>query len=151
MDECIFCKILRDEAEGYFIYRGNGIAVILDKYPVSKGHLLVITEKHYDAVQDADPRDALRAWAVASALAGIYRRELKAPGVNLVTNSGRPAGQVIFHFHIHVIPRWSYEYKGFWAGRHALTEEEAADVLELLKPYTGQIDEYLEKTGLSSQ
>ncbi|MCE4599003.1 MAG: HIT domain-containing protein [Desulfurococcales archaeon] len=148
MRECIFCQILRGEAEGYYIYRGEDIAVILDKYPVSKGHLLVLTEKHYESVHDADPRDTVKAWAVASALASIYRRELGANGVNLVANSGKPAGQVVFHFHIHVIPRWSREYQGFWSGRHVLTKDEAKEVIDSLKPHVKYIEEYLERAGL---
>jgi len=130
------------------VYRGGGVAVILDKYPVSRGHLLVLTEKHYESIHDADPRDAVKAWAVASALARVYRRELGARGVNVVANSGRPAGQVVFHFHIHVIPRWSRDYEGFWSGRHVLTEDEARSVVESLKPHMGFIEEYLDQAGI---
>ncbi|MEB3774622.1 MAG: HIT domain-containing protein, partial [Desulfurococcales archaeon] len=104
MAKCIFCAILEGVENAYFVYRRHGLAVILDKYPASKGHLLVIPEEHHEAVQDTPPKLLARAWVAASALAHIYRVRLGAPGVNVLTNSGRIAGQVIFHFHVHVIP-----------------------------------------------
>lgn len=143
--DCIFCGILRGELPAYFVYRGRGVAVFLDKYPVSKGHLLVVPEEHYEAVHDSPPCVAAKVWAAASALARLYREKLGALGVNLVTNSGRPAGQEVFHFHVHVVPRWSYERpRGILSGRHVLTEEEARDVLEMLKDAGKTIEEYLD-------
>jgi len=140
--ECVFCRIIRGEEEGYTVYKGSGVQVILDKYPVSKGHLLVLSEEHYEGVQDTPPEVLVRVWLVASALARIYRVHLGAPGVNIVTNSGHTAGQVIYHFHVHVIPRWA-QARGFWSGRHELSPEEAREVVEMLKPHLTVVDEYL--------
>lgn len=145
--ECVFCRIVRGEEGSYTVYKGGGVQVILDKYPVSKGHLLVLSEDHYEGVQEAPPEVLVRVWLVASALARIYRVNLGAPGVNIVTNSGSTAGQVIFHFHVHVIPRWT-QPKGFWSGRHELSDEEAKEVLEMLKPHLTVIDEYLLSMGI---
>ncbi len=146
--ECVFCRIVRGEEESYTIYKGSGVQVILDKYPVSKGHLLVLSEEHYESVHDTPPEILARVWIVASALARIYRVHLGAPGVNVVTNSGVTAGQVIYHFHVHVIPRWS-PVRGFWSGRHELGREEAEEVLSMLKPYLTLIEEYLISLGFS--
>ncbi len=143
MAGCIFCDIVAGRAESYQVYRGHGVVVILDKYPVSKGHLLVIPEEHYEAVQDTPPRILAKAWVTASALAHIYRKKLGAPGAKVLTNSGRIAGQVIFHFHVHVIPYWGEGW-----GRHTLTREEAEEVLEMLKPYISVVEEYLKDAGL---
>ncbi len=140
---CIFCMILEGALPAYFVYRGRGVAVFLDKYPVEKGHLLVVPEDHYDAASQAPPVVVARVFAAAAALARIYREKLGAPGVNVVTNDGRAAGQEIFHFHVHVIPRWR---GGGWRSltyRHALTEEEAREVLEMLRPHVGLVEEYL--------
>ena len=146
--ECVFCKIVRGDEESYTIYKGNGVQVILDKYPVSRGHLLVLSEDHFEGVHSTPPEVLARVWIVASALARIYRVNLGAPGVNIVTNSGITAGQVIFHFHVHVIPRWS-QVRGFWSGRHELRREEAEEVLEMIKPHVALIEEYLIALGLS--
>lgn len=142
---CIFCKIARGEEEAYRVYRGHGLVVILDKYPVSKGHLLVIPEDHYEAVQDTPPRTLAKVWVAASALAHIYRVKLGAPGVKVLTNSGRIAGQVIFHFHVHVIPYWG---TAGYEGRRVLGREEAMGVLEMLGPHVGVVEEYLRGAGL---
>jgi histidine triad (HIT) family protein len=146
--ECVFCRIVRGEEESYTLYKGNGVQVILDKYPVSKGHLLVLSEEHYEGVHEAPPEVLARVWVVASALARIYRVNLGAPGVNVVTNSGVTAGQVVFHFHVHVIPRWS-QVRGFWSGRRELEKGEAEEVLDMIKPYATLIEEYLITLGFS--
>ncbi len=145
--ECVFCRILQGLEEGFILYRGKGVAVILDKYPVSKGHLLVLSEEHYVGVHDTPPNVLARVWLAASSLARVYRVALKAPGVNVVTNSGGAAGQAIYHFHVHVIPRWG-PVKGFWSGRRDLSEGEAVEVLNMLKPYTAIVEEYLERVKL---
>jgi len=106
----------------------------LDKYPVSKGHVLVIPKKHFEGVEDAPDEVLDKAWALASRIARYVRREAGAPGVNIVTNSGREAGQEIFHFHIHVIPRWT-RYMEFWGGRRELKDEEAEEVLEMYRGF----------------
>jgi Diadenosine tetraphosphate (Ap4A) hydrolase and other HIT family hydrolases len=146
--ECVFCRIIRGEEESHTIYKGEGVQVILDKYPVSKGHLLVLSEEHYEGVHEAPPEVLMKVWVVASALARIYRVNLGAPGVNIVTNSGTTAGQIIFHFHVHVIPRWS-QVRGFWSGRRELGREEAMEVLDMVKPHITLIEEYLISLGLS--
>ena len=128
--DCIFCEIVDGVRESYKVYEDDSLLIILDKYPVSRGHLLVIPKDHYYTLDDVPNNVLSRLWIAASSAAKIYRRELNAPGVNVVTNVGSQAGQVIFHFHIHVIPRWG-GYHGFWSGRHALTEEEAQEVLEM--------------------
>ena len=146
--ECIFCRILKGELTAYFVYRGNGKAVFLDKYPVTKGHILVVPEEHYESVHNTPPCTAARVWIAASAYARFYREKLGALGVNLITNSGRAAGQEVFHFHVHVIPRWDYRrLSGLLSGRHMLTEEEAREVAEMLKGSEHLVDEYLESLG----
>ncbi|MEB3844590.1 MAG: HIT domain-containing protein [Desulfurococcales archaeon] len=142
--KCIFCKILHGEAPAYFIYRGHGIAVILDIMPVEKGHLLVLTEDHYENLFDAPPCSVAKAYAAAAALARIYNA-LGAPGVNIIQNNGKASGQEVFHFHIHVIPRWrGGGFRGLLSrGRHRLTTEEALSVIEMLRPHLDLVDSYL--------
>lgn len=143
MGSCVFCRIASREAPAYLVYQDDDLSIILDIYPVEKGHLLVISNNHYESIHDTSPSIVSKAFRAAAALARIYREYLNAPGVNVFTNSGRAAGQEVFHFHIHVIPRWR---GGGWRTltvRHRLTMEEAREVLEMLKPYTYLIEEYL--------
>ncbi len=146
MSDCIFCKIVKGEAESYIVYKGHGVTVFLDKFPVSKGHLLVVPDEHYESIHDTPLSKACKVWAVASAIAKYYRTKVGASGVNVLTNSGSDAGQVIFHFHVHVIPRWG-PMRGFFAGRHSLTEEEAQEALNMLSGVKDFIEEELSREG----
>ena len=148
LPSCVFCRIVSGLEGSYKVYEDRDVVVILDKYPVSKGHLLVVTKEHYESIHDAQPRIAVKALTVASALARIYRVELGASGVNIVVNSGRSAGQEIFHFHIHIIPRWS-DTRSLWGSRYMLTREEADEVLRKLAHYTRYIEEYVSEALVS--
>lgn len=145
MEGCIFCRIARGDAPAYFVYRDSDISVILDIYPVEKGHLLVISNEHYESIHDAPPSIVSKVFRAAAALARIYRVRLRAPGVNVLVNSGRAAGQEVFHFHVHVLPRWR---GGGWRTlihRHRLGEDEAREVLGMLEPHLDVLREYLER------
>ncbi len=142
---CIFCMIVKGRLPSYKVYEDDDILVILDKYPASKGHLLVLTKEHYSSIHDAEPRRAVKALAVAAALARIYRESVGAPGVKLVVNSGRPAGQEIFHLHIHVIPYWPMPRR---VPRSALEPGEAEEVISMLSQHVGRIKDYLAEAGL---
>ncbi|GBF09231.1 HIT family protein [Aeropyrum pernix] len=145
--ECIFCRIVKGEAEAYTVYKGNGVTVFLDRYPASKGHLLVVPDEHYESIHTAPPRVAAKVWLAASAIARYYREKAGAPAVNVLTNSGRYAGQIIFHFHVHVIPRWGPP-RSFWGDRHEITPEEAGEVLDMLRGVEKLIEEYLGELNL---
>ena len=137
-----FCLIAAGKAKAYTLYEDDYVMMILDKKPASLGHALVITREHYEAVEEVPPSLLVRAWLVASAAARYLRKLKGAAGVNLITNSGSPAGQVVFHFHIHVIPRW--EAGPIVRGvRHDLTEEEARTAQEIYKGLGDVIKEYL--------
>ncbi|MBP1448780.1 MAG: HIT family protein [Thermoproteus sp.] len=128
--DCVFCRIARGEAPAWKVYDDGEILVVLDKYPASRGHLLVIPRAHYESVVDAPLDAAAKAFRVASAFAKLWSK-LGARGVNIVTNAGREAGQMIFHFHVHVIPRWGGPV--LWHGREELRKDEAREVAEKLE------------------
>lgn len=127
--DCIFCKIARGEAPAWRVYEDDSFLVILDKYPAAYGHLLVLPKNHYVNVFDVPPEVAARGFEIAVRLAKAWH-SLGARGVNIVTNAGREAGQVVFHFHIHVIPRWGGPL--IWHGREEIKENEAREVVEKL-------------------
>ncbi|MGC9118406.1 MAG: HIT family protein [Thermoproteus sp.] len=133
--DCIFCKIVRGEAPAWRVYEDDDVVVILDKYPASYGHLLVVTKAHYESVIDTPDDLVAKSFAVAAKFAKIWKK-LGARGVNIVTNAGRDAGQMIFHYHVHVIPRWGD--KLLWHGRDEIKEETAREVVEKLKSALAQ-------------
>ncbi len=136
---CIFCEIAEKKEQSYIVYEDEEIIVILDKYPISKGHLLVIPKKHYESLHDAPDHIICKTFMVASRLAKIYRNNIGSPGVNILSNSGKIAGQIIFHFHVHVIPRWEKISSDPWKSRHVLTSEEAESVITMISPYLEKI------------
>jgi len=149
MAGCVFCKIVSGELPSYKVYEDDDVIVILDKYPASKGHLLVVTKKHYKGLHQTPPSIAAHAFAVAAALASYYKNRLSAPGVNVLNNDGGAAGQVVFHTHIHVIPRWSRTGPVFH-GRAEITPSEAREVLEDLRDAPEAIRRYLKEALMAT-
>ena len=143
---CTFCEIVRGERDAYKVYEDDDTLVILDIYPVSKGHLLVIPKEHHEAIEDMPTALLKKVWLVASAMAKLYRKELRAPGVNLLNNSGRAAGQIIFHFHVHVIPRWEEQGIGRHT-RHHLQGDEAKEVVASVRPFASKYISELLSSG----
>jgi histidine triad (HIT) family protein len=121
---------VRGEAPAWKVYEDDEFVVILDKYPASYGHLLVVSKEHYVNILDAPLEKSVKSFEIATRLAKAWR-ELGAPAVNVVTNAGREAGQMVFHMHIHVIPRWGGNL--IWHGREELREEVAREVVEKLR------------------
>jgi len=128
--DCVFCRIVRGEAPAWNVYEDDEFVVILDKYPASYGHLLVVSKEHYVNILDAPLEKSVKSFEIATRLAKAWR-ELGAPAVNVVTNAGREAGQMVFHMHIHVIPRWGGSL--IWHGKEELREEVAKEVVEKLR------------------
>ncbi|MCE4614642.1 MAG: HIT family protein [Desulfurococcales archaeon] len=139
---CVFCSIVEGKIDSFKVYENKDFIVIMDKYPVSKGHLLIITKDHYNAISETPPYVVAEAFKLAGGIAKFYRKELGVPGVNVIANDGSPAGQEIFHFHVHVIPRW-VRVKGLFSGRTVLTRGVAEEVYETLNGLSEYLDKYL--------
>ena len=106
-EDCIFCKIVAGELPATIVDSDERTISFMDIQPASRGHALVIPRAHATDVHTIDPED-LRAVAVAAKrLAAKARDNLGAEGVNLLNSSGAVAWQSVFHFHMHVIPRYS--------------------------------------------
>lgn len=102
---CLFCKIIKEKKD--LIYEDHDTAAFLDIYPVEKGHILVVPKKHYDTWLETSPNDIcatnLTAQKIAKQLLEIFPNEIK--GFNIITNNGKEAHQMIFHYHLHLIPK----------------------------------------------
>jgi histidine triad (HIT) family protein len=102
--DCIFCRIVRKEAPASVIYEDDDVMVLLDIYPVQKGHALVIPKKHFVDIWDIDPDVLAKIASVTKRVSRRMKEVMDAEGVNTFSASGKPAGQEIYHFHMHVIP-----------------------------------------------
>ena len=112
--QCIFCRIVRGEAEAHVVYHDDRVTAFLDIHPVTRGHLLVVPHRHAPDLASLDPLDAAAMVAAAQRLAQALRRApLGVEGVNLHLADGAAAGQSVEHAHLHVIPRTTGDGFGF--------------------------------------
>ncbi|MBP3326973.1 MAG: HIT family protein [Coprococcus sp.] len=127
-DDCIFCKIANGEIPSATVYEDSICRVILDVNPANKGHALVIPKEHYDDIYSMDADTASKIFTIATEVAKAQKAELNPDGLNIVQNNGEAAGQTVFHFHMHVIPRYIKDNVNIkW-----LPEKPEADELEAL-------------------
>jgi len=110
-DGCVFCRILASDEPAektYVVWRGDRCAVLLNAYPYTSGHLLVMPTRHVGEIEDLDGAEGAAVWATATAAVAALKAAYGPDGVNLGVNLGRSAGAgVPGHFHVHVLPRWN--------------------------------------------
>ena len=102
---CIFCDIIRGAGEVSVCYEDAHALAFMDIQPVNPGHVLVAPKVHYESLLDLPPETASQLYAVVARLAPIIQKATNAEGMNIIVSSGAAAGQDVYHFHIHVIPR----------------------------------------------
>ena len=105
-EDCIFCKIAAGEAPATTVYEDEHTIAFMDINPATRGHMLVIPRRHARDLLEIEVDDLQATVAVGQQLAKRAIERLGADGVNLLNSCGRAAWQVIFHFHLHVIPRY---------------------------------------------
>jgi histidine triad (HIT) family protein len=113
MSDCVFCKIRDGELPSMTIYEDDRTLCIMDINPLNVGHCLVITQNHAGTIFDSDPLDVAAAMTTAQKVALALRGALAPDGINLLQANGAAAFQSVPHFHLHVIPRWTDDGKGF--------------------------------------
>ena len=107
MPDCIFCKIVAGELPATVIASDERALALMDINPATRGHALVIPRAHAQDIGDIGAEDLAATIALAQRIAVRARRKLGAAGVNLLHSAGSAAWQTVFHFHIHVIPRYA--------------------------------------------
>lgn len=108
--DCIFCEIASKDAEAEIIFENENFLAFLDINPVNYGHTLVIPKKHYDNFLTIPAKDLCDLTKLTQYVAGVVKRALKADGFNIISNNGNSAGQSVFHFHYHIIPRYENDF-----------------------------------------
>lgn len=106
MENCIFCKIIAGEIPSATIYEDEDFKVILDISPAAKGHALILPKQHYANLYELPDELCGKVMKLAKKLATHMTDKLNCDGFNLVQNNGEVAGQTVFHFHLHLIPRY---------------------------------------------
>lgn len=116
MPTCIFCKIVKGEIPSAKVYEDGKILAFLDIKPVNPGHTLVIPKKHYTNIHDM-PNELVGKVAIAAKRIADAILKIGAKGVNIGTNNGEAAGQIVFHAHTHVMPRYGTDSFSLWVGK----------------------------------
>jgi histidine triad (HIT) family protein len=105
-DDCIFCAIATGDAPAMIVAEDDRTVAFMDIAPATRGHLLVIPRAHSQDLLDVDPADLDATMRAAKAMAARVHERLGPDGINLLNSCGRAAWQTVFHFHVHVIPRY---------------------------------------------
>ena len=114
MSDCVFCKIVKGEIPSAKVFENEHVLAFLDLSQVTKGHTLIIPKVHKENLFELTPEIAKNIFEVAPTIANALKETYQPIGLNAVNNNGEKAGQSVFHFHLHLIPRYG-EGDGFGA------------------------------------
>lgn len=116
MENCVFCKIVKGKIPSTKVYEDSDTLGFLDIKPVNPGHTLVIPKQHYENIHDM-PDELVAKVAVAAKKIADALLKLGVKGVNIGMNNGEAAGQIVFHSHVHVMPRYGKDTFSLWVGK----------------------------------
>lgn len=131
-DNCIFCKIANGEIPSATLYEDEDFRVILDLAPASKGHALILPKEHFANLYELDDAVAAKALVTAKKVIKAMTDVLGCDGYNVIQNNGESAGQTVFHFHMHLIPRYKDDNVGIKWNMGKLTDEDRDEILSKL-------------------
>lgn len=131
-ENCIFCKLANGDIPTATLYEDDDFRVILDAGPASKGHALILPKEHYKNLYELDDEIAAKALVLAKKMITKLTDVLGCDGYNIVQNNGEVAGQTVFHFHIHLIPRYEGDEVGLGWKMGELTDEVRGEILSKL-------------------
>ncbi len=106
MDNCIFCKIINKEIPGHILFENDHVLAFLDISQTTKGHTLIIPKIHVADVFEMSELAMCEVYKAVPRLASALKETFGATGMNIVNNNGAVAGQTVFHYHVHLIPRY---------------------------------------------
>ncbi len=103
-EDCVFCRIIRGELPSTRIYEDERVVAFMDNRPISEGHSLVVSKRHYESIFDVPDEELVYLVKVLKEVAVALNKSESPDGVRIVQNNGLAANQMVFHFHVHVIP-----------------------------------------------
>jgi histidine triad (HIT) family protein len=131
LSDCIFCKIIDGSIPSSKVYEDEHVLAFLDISQVTKGHTLVIPKVHKENVFDLTPEIAGNLFQAVPKIANSINNQFQPVGLNLLNNNGEAAGQAVFHYHIHIIPRYG-KGDGFGTVWKTHEKEYTADDLSII-------------------
>jgi histidine triad (HIT) family protein len=126
--DCVFCKILDGSLPSWRVYEDDGAVAFLDKGQATRGHTLVIPRRHATDIWELTEDEAAAVMRVAHRVARLLRERLPMRGLNVTQANGAAAWQEVFHYHVHLIPRYGDDdYRPPWRSRHP-SEEQLSEI-----------------------
>jgi len=142
-EQCVFCAIVAGDTEASLVYADEVAVVFMDVNPVTPGHLLVVPRSHAVGLEDLDEDTSAHVWSLGHQMARALRRtSLRCEGINVFLADGEAAFQEVFHFHLHVFPRFAgdgFSIDADWKQRprdllDAEAQSIAAALTDLVRP-----------------
>jgi histidine triad (HIT) family protein len=131
---CIFCSILAGKLPSAQVHRDPDFLVIMDKYPINRGHVLVIPTKHYDTLLQMPAAEVGKLYAAVPAVAKAVVSAVGADGFNVGQNNGIAANQIVPHVHVHVVPRFIDDSPdGKWPARQVAPQKELEEMAQKIR------------------
>ena len=128
MSDCIFCKIVKKEIPAGIVYENDTVVAFLDIHPVNPGHTLIVPKEHHTDLLDTPDGVLADMIAKTKKVANAIVEAVKADGFNIGVNTKPAAGQVIFHTHFHIIPRFKEDGLKHWP--HKKLEKEVQEKVQ---------------------
>ena len=127
-DNCIFCKIANGEIPSRTLYEDEDFRVIMDLAPATKGHSLIMPKNIYEIADDT----AAKVFPLAKKMAALMTEKLGADGFNIVQNNNEVAGQTVFHFHVHLIPRYNDDNQSLVMKPQEMTDAQLDEIRDTI-------------------
>ena len=127
-EDCIFCKIAAGSIPSKTLYEDSDFRVILDVAPAAKGHAMILPKVHADNLLELPDEIASKVMVLAKKAAVQMKEKLSCEGIQLIQNNGKAAGQTVFHFHLHIIPRYHDDSQTISWNPGTVTEQELIEI-----------------------
>jgi len=138
---CIFCQIINKEKQAYIVYEDDLCIAFLDAFPVNEGHTLVVPREHYENIYDITEESLAHIMKITKRLALDYQKIFQSIGLNIIQSNGTAAKQTVFHFHLHLIPRYQNDGLALFRHHFARTGNDLEDTYQ-------KIDTFQKSKGL---
>jgi|TARA_B100001971_G_C18150223_1_gene515397 histidine triad (HIT) family protein len=133
MKDCLFCKIVSKEVSSDIVYEDESIIAFLDKFPINKGHTLIIPKRHSKNFLEDKDKALKKLSLIIKKVGNVIMKATNADGMNIHSNINEVAGQVIFHTHVHLIPRFKGDGHSFILNKKDFNEKESQEIASKIK------------------
>ena len=131
--DCIFCKIIGGQIPSHKLAEGQHTVAILDAFPTTRGHALVLTKQHRQDILAMTPLELADAHLQLQRVASAVQQATGCPAFNIISNTGSLAGQIVFHAHFHIMPRYENDILKIKLPKYQCTDEEKNELAQSIR------------------